>query len=85
MKLQDTPVHQHYGDGGTIVTEGIMSNNVYVIIKGNVRITQKVYKKTVTAGTLKEGEIFGEMGLIAETLRSANVSAVGDVTVGVIG
>jgi CRP/FNR family transcriptional regulator, cyclic AMP receptor protein len=45
MKLQDTPVHQHYGDGGTIVTEGIMSNNAYVIIKGNVRITQKVYKK----------------------------------------
>mgnify|MGYP006442031515 FL=1 len=45
MKLQDTPIHQHYGDGGTIVTEGIMSNNAYVIIKGNVRITQKVYKK----------------------------------------
>ena len=85
MKLQDTPVHQHYGDGGTIVTEGIMSNNAYVIIKGNVRITQKVYKKTVTVGTLKEGEVFGEMGLIAETVRSANVSAVGDVTVGVIG
>jgi len=45
MKLQDTPIHQHCGDGGTIVTEGIMSNNAYVIIKGNVRITQKVYKK----------------------------------------
>jgi len=84
MNLQDTPIHQHYGDGDTIVTEGIMSNNAYVIIKGNVRITQKVDKKIVTIGTLKEGEVFGEMGLIAETVRSANVSAVGDVTVGVI-
>ncbi len=84
MKLQDTPIHQHYGDGDTIVTEGIMSNNAYVIIKGKVRITQKVDKKVVTVGTLKEGEVFGEMGLIAETVRSANVSAVGDVTVGVI-
>ena len=84
MNLQDTPIHQHYGDGDTIVTEGIMSNNAYVIIKGKVRITQKVDKKVVTVGTLKEGEVFGEMGLIAETVRSANVSAVGDVTVGVI-
>ena len=85
MKLQDTPIHQHYGDGDIIVTEGIMSNNAYVIIKGKVRISQKVDKKVVTIGTLKEGEVFGEMGLIAETVRSANVSAVGDVTVGVIG
>ena len=84
MKLQDTPIHQHYGDGDTIVTEGIMSNNAYVIIKGEVRVTQKVDKKVVTIGTLKEGEVFGEMGLIAETVRSANVSAIGDVTVGVI-
>ncbi len=84
MKLQDTPIHQHYGDGDIIVTEGIMSNNAYVVIKGKVRISQKLDKKVVTIGTLKEGEVFGEMGLIAETVRSANVSAVGDVTVGVI-
>jgi CRP/FNR family cyclic AMP-dependent transcriptional regulator len=84
MNLQDTPIHQHYSDGDTIVTEGIMSNNAYVIIKGKVRISQKVDKKVVTIGTLKEGEVFGEMGLIAETVRSANVSAIGDVTVGVI-
>lgn len=85
MKLQDTPIHQYYSDGDIIVTEGIMSNNAYVIVKGKVRITQKVDKKIVTIGTLKEGEVFGEMGLISETVRSANVSAVGDVTVGVIG
>jgi len=84
MKLQDTPIHQHYSDGDVIITEGIMSNNAYVIIKGQVRITQKVDKKVVTIGTLKEGEVFGEMGLISETVRSANVSALGDVTVGVI-
>ena len=84
MSLKDTPIQQHYSDGDTIVTEGIMSNNAYVIIKGQVRVSQKVDKKIVTIGTLKEGEVFGEMGLIAETVRSANVSAVGDVTVGVI-
>jgi CRP/FNR family transcriptional regulator, cyclic AMP receptor protein len=84
MSLQDTPIHQHYGDGDTIVTEGIMSNNAYVILKGQVRITKKIDKKIVSVGTLKEGEVFGEMGLISETVRSANVTAIGDVTVGVI-
>ena len=84
MSLQDTPIHQHYGDGDTIITEGIMSNNAYVILKGQVRITKKIDKKVVSVGTLKEGEVFGEMGLISETVRSANITAIGDVTVGVI-
>ena len=84
MSLQDTPIHQHYGDGDTIITEGIMSNNAYAILKGQVRITKKIDKKVVSVGTLKEGEVFGEMGLISETVRSANITAIGDVTVGVI-
>jgi len=84
MSLQDTPIHQHYGDGDTIVTEGIMSNNAYVILKGQVRVTKKIDKKIVSVGTLSEGEVFGEMGLISETVRSANITAIGDVTVGVI-
>ena len=84
MSLQDTPIHQHYGDGDTIITEGIMSNNAYVILKGQVRVTKKIDKKIVSVGTLSEGEVFGEMGLISETVRSANITAIGDVTVGVI-
>jgi len=84
MSLQDTPIHQHYAEGDTIVTEGIMSNNAYVILKGQVRVTKKIDKKIVAVGTLKEGEVFGEMGLISETVRSANITAIGDVTVGVI-
>jgi CRP/FNR family transcriptional regulator, cyclic AMP receptor protein len=84
MSLQDTPIHQNYGDGDTIITEGIMSNNAYVILKGKVRISKKIDKKIVSVGTLKEGDVFGEMGLISESVRSANISAVGEVTVGVI-
>lgn len=84
MSLKDTPIHQHYGAGDTIVTEGIMSNNAYVILKGQVRVTKKIDKKIISVGTLKEGDVFGEMGLISESVRSANIMAVGDVTVGVI-
>jgi CRP/FNR family transcriptional regulator, cyclic AMP receptor protein len=84
MSLQDTPIHQHYGDGDTIITKGIMSNNVYAILKGKVRVPKKIDKKILTVGTPKEGEVFGEMGLISESLRNANITAISDATMGVI-
>jgi len=84
MSLKDTPIHQRYSDGDVIITEGIMSNNANVVLKGSVRITKKIDKKMVVVGTLKEGDVFGEMGLISKSVRSANISAIGDVTVGII-
>ena len=38
----------------------------------------------VSVGTLKEGDVFGKMGLISQSVRSDNISAIGDVTVRVI-
>ena len=84
MQSQDPPIHQNYSDGDVIIAEGDTGNNAYVVIKGQVRITKKYNEKVVTLGTLKEREVFGEMSLISENVRSANISAVGDVTVGVI-
>ena len=84
MSIKDTPIRQHYADGEVIITEGIMSNNTYVVLKGSVRVTKKIDKKVVAVGTLKEGDVFGEMGLLSKSVRTANVSAMGDVTVGVI-
>jgi CRP/FNR family transcriptional regulator, cyclic AMP receptor protein len=84
MQSQDTPIYHNYSDGDVIINEGDTSNSAYVVIKGQVCITQKVNGKVITVGTLKEREVFGEMGLISEAVRSANISAVGDVTVGVI-
>lgn len=84
MSIKETGVIQRYSDGDVIISEGIVSNNAYVVLSGQVKITKKVDKKTVVVGTLKKGEVFGEMGLITETVRSASVVASGDVSVGVI-
>ena len=35
-------------------------------------------------GTLKEGNMFKEMGFISQSVRTANMSTLGDVMVGVI-
>lgn len=82
--LKETAIVQRFSNGEVIVSEGIISNNAYVVLTGEVRITKKIDKKTLVLGTLKEGDVFGEMGLITESVRSATVSALGDVEVGFI-
>lgn len=84
MSLKDTPIIQRYAKGDVIISEGIVSNNAYIIISGKVQVTKKLEKKMVLINTLKEGDVFGEMGLISKTVRSANVTALGDVTIGII-
>jgi CRP/FNR family transcriptional regulator, cyclic AMP receptor protein len=84
MSFQETPTIQRYSDGDIIVSEGIVSNNAYVIFEGKVNVTKKVDKKSILINTLNKGEVFGEMGLISQSVRSASVVAVGNVTIGVI-
>jgi len=82
--LKETSIVQRFSAGEVIISEGIISNNAYIVLKGEVRITKKIDKKTLVLGTLKEGDVFGEMGLITASVRSATVSALGDVEVGFI-
>lgn len=84
MSFQETPNIQRYANGDIIVSEGIVSNNAYIIFEGKVNVTKKVDKKSILINTLSKGEVFGEMGLISQSVRSASVVAVGNVTIGVI-
>ena len=82
--LKDASIVQRFSDGEVIISEGITSNNAYIVLRGRVRVTKKLDRKTLVIIPLKEGDIFGEMGLISKTVRSATVSALGDVEVGFI-
>ena len=84
MKFSDTPIVQRFSNGDVIVSEGIVSNSVFLIVEGKVNVTKKMDKKNVLVAQLKEGDVFGEMGLITGSVRSANCMAVGNVTIGVI-
>jgi len=84
MSFKETPNIQRYSNGDIIVSEGIVSNNAYIIFEGKVNITKKVDKKSILINALGKGEVFGEMGLISQSVRSASVVAVGNVTIGVI-
>jgi CRP/FNR family cyclic AMP-dependent transcriptional regulator len=84
MLFEKAPTIQRYSNGDSIVSEGIVSNNACIVLEGKVNITKLVDKKSILINTLSEGEVFGEMGLISQSVRSASVVAVGDVTIGVI-
>ncbi len=82
--MENVPIVGRFQDGETIVTEGVVSNNAYVILVGKVKVSKKVDNKQVVIGTLVKGDVFGEMGLIGESMRSATVTAVGETNIGII-
>lgn len=91
MPLQPT-VHAYiateefYPNDSVIIEEGTVGDWVYVILEGSAKVRKKSPKGMVTIDTLKEGDMFGEMGFLAggKRVRSASVIASGDVWVGVL-
>jgi CRP-like cAMP-binding protein len=61
-----------YKSGDTIVEEGTMGVGFYMVIDGKV----EVRKGAKTLAKLSKGQFFGEMSLIDEEPRSADVVAV---------
>lgn len=78
------PLVEKYKDGDVIVTEGIVSNNAYVVLSGKVRVVKTVQDRQVVISVLGKGDVFGEMGLIGEAPRSATIVAEGEATLGII-
>jgi len=91
MPLQPT-VHAYiateefYPNDSVIIEEGTVGDWVYVILEGSAKVRKKSPKGMVTIDTLKEGDMFGEMGFLegGKRVRSASVIASGDVWVGVL-
>lgn len=66
--------------GQVIFKEGEESDKAYIIRSGKVEIFRRIQQGTLLLATLGEGEIFGEMGVLSEQPRTANASALTDVT-----
>lgn len=67
-------------NGDIIFNEGEPSGAAYVIIKGAVELTKNSKFGAVRLASLKNGELFGEMGVIDGSPRSATARAVGPTT-----
>jgi CRP-like cAMP-binding protein len=66
--------------GETIIAEGEAGDTAFLIISGSVEVTIESSGKAKNVGTLKAGDVFGEMSLIDPGPRSATVKAVSDTS-----
>ena len=67
------------GAGETIVAEGDSADRFYVITRGEVAVTRSSPEgDEIELATLGPGQFFGEVGILAETRRTATVRAIDD-------
>ena len=74
----------HFVAGQRIFAEGDASDVAYIIVSGAVEITKWTGAGELLLAVLREGDIFGEMGLIDEAPRSAGARAAQAVSATVI-
>lgn len=65
-----------YNAGQTVMFQGEIGQNFYVIKRGKVQVTAKSGKDKVELAELKAGDFFGEMSLLEEAAASATVKVV---------
>ncbi|XP_071321803.1 cGMP-dependent protein kinase 1-like [Trachinotus anak] len=81
-KLADVLEETHYTDGDYIIRQGATGDTFFIISEGQVKVSQQnsASDEQVTVKTLSKGDWFGEQALKGEDVRTASVTAVGDVT-----
>ena len=77
----DALVSRHFKAGVCIMKEGDMTDGMYYIEAGAVRVTITRKKQEVEVAKLGQGKYFGGKSLIENSRRTASVYAVTDVNV----
>lgn len=63
-----------------LVEQGTVGRDMYLILSGEAEVIRKDDAETRSLATLKPGQVFGEIGYIRETERTADVVAIEDVS-----
>lgn len=67
--------------GTTVIREGETGSNMYVIIEGEMEVSKIVDGESIPLTTLRLGDLVGEVALVSETRRTADVTAKTDIRV----
>jgi CRP-like cAMP-binding protein/tetratricopeptide (TPR) repeat protein len=77
-------VVRKYKDGDIVFQEGEASDTAFVITKGEVSLLKSGAKSPLELARIQPGDMFGEMGILDQGLRSATAKAIGATTLEVI-
>jgi len=61
--------------GDLIIKNGDLSDSMFLVLSGQVRARIRVGGHDTSLGTMEPGELFGEVAMLAQTARSADVVA----------
>jgi len=78
----------HYPKSHNLITEGDSGRDMFLLLKGDVRVNKKTLSgDTYTAALLKAeyGVFFGEVGLLTEDKRTASIISETDIDIATIG
>ncbi|KAM9196201.1 cGMP-dependent protein kinase 1-like [Mergus octosetaceus] len=79
-KLLDAMEECSFAPGHVIIREGDEGESFYIILKGQVRVSQRVDGQEKLLRVLGAGEHFGELSLLENIRRTASCQAQGHVT-----
>ncbi|OYU44400.1 MAG: mechanosensitive ion channel protein MscS, partial [Burkholderiales bacterium PBB4] len=71
--------HAPYVAGGTLTRQGAVAHWLYLIVQGQVQVQVEQDGVKTLISVLKDGDFFGEMGMLTGEPRSATVLALTDV------
>ena len=75
---------RRYKNGEVIFREGEPSRSAYVLVSGQIELIKENGSTPIRLALLQLGEMFGEMGLVDNSPRSATARAVIDVVVDLV-
>jgi predicted RND superfamily exporter protein len=67
--------------GEKLIEQDTSGRNMYLLLSGEVNVIRHNEDESLHLATLKPGQVFGEIGFIKETLRTADVQAATPVSV----
>ena len=79
MVLAQHLKHAPFAAGGTLTRQGAVAHWLYLIVRGQVQVQVEQEGLKTLVSTLKDGDFFGEMGMLTGEPRSATVVALTDV------
>jgi CRP-like cAMP-binding protein len=68
-----------YRDGEDIIKEGEVGDCMYIIQQGTADVIRTEDGEATVVDTMQTGELFGEMAIVENTVRSSTVRARGEV------